>query len=569
MMMYVLLQMVAILFPIRLIPAQYNLPNPGSNWIYYDYHAVPYEGLQCIDYQNCTLNCISFLACWYTTIYGPKDATLTINCDSSKDGSGPKSEACVKMNINAQNSSQLIVNVYNNDLEFSDNDVYAPYNREININQMERDTFITCGIITNLTSNNATYKNCGHLNNIYSVYGLQTVEWTYYHNTSWSLVASTGVNASKIHCGQYGVYPNKCELAVVDINIDREYECNALSNDKICNKPVQITKYEYFDYHQPNAPFICPDDIDCILNCYGSLSCWTAVIYGPKNAELTVNCDSSRDIFHTSHEYGCNSLTIHAENCTKLSINVYNLPYEFSDSIIYAPYASETSTFILCGITTNTTLHGPITHVCGYKNHIYSINGWKSVQWSFMNNSASFGIGWYNITMHCGYEYLTSCKAEVTQLEYKCELNKCQKIPLTTEPTINPSTNPTTEEPTQYPTDNPSTNPTQYPTDNPTNYPTIDPSTNPTSNPSNYPSNYPTRYPTTYPSKYPTTYPSNYPSSNYPTNYPTNDPSTNPTSNPSNYPTPIIQQDIQQLIHPNIQQLIHPIIHPLIQQDIQ
>eukprot|EP01083_Nonionella_stella_P108726 316450_1 len=488
-----------------------STPNDGTVWSYYDYYqaSAPYI---CPDNTNCTLNCYGSNSCFWATVIGPSNAELTINCDSSKDVDYPDSQyarnqACPYMNITARNSTKLTINVYNHPDEFSNSIVYAPFNPH---SPSEVNTFITCGLVNNRTFTGPIIDVCGLYNNIYSVFGWDTISWSFAHTTGWN--TSIYSHSITMHCGPnyvtscssevdwdhykcqfnqcYGFGPTPPPTAaqgtttrsptqyptmfrtltgsvftspgfemwnwwtlICDDDVDctvncvQSYGCNRVtiigprnaqltlnclndagacsccmtvnaskstsfieagftadittlippsttSNRTTTHNPTTRTPtrspiaqsetvWSYYDYNQPIQPFICPDNINCTLNCYGSLSCWTAWIIGPANAELTINCDSSKDVDYPTAGYSlreaCSEMIIAAQTSTKLTINVFNHPLEFSNNDIYAPNNSHTfdiNTFITCGLVNNRTLAGPVMDVCGLDNHIYSVFGW-------------------------------------------------------------------------------------------------------------------------------------------------------------------------------------------------
>eukprot|EP00484_Ammonia_sp_Unknown_P022767 CAMPEP_0197030392 /NCGR_PEP_ID=MMETSP1384-20130603/9636_1 /TAXON_ID=29189 /ORGANISM="Ammonia sp." /LENGTH=242 /DNA_ID=CAMNT_0042459727 /DNA_START=368 /DNA_END=1096 /DNA_ORIENTATION=- len=152
--------------------------------------------MTCVDDIDCVVNCYQNNACYGVTIIGPRDANLTINCNSNYQQSGQWA-ACQSMNIYAENSTQLVVNVNNAYAEFWANTVYTPQPEDPSA--PTTNTWITCGIIG--ANNEDTYQqsSCTRQTNLYSVYGWQTVDWTYAGNASWTL---TDPSSNAMHCGE-------------------------------------------------------------------------------------------------------------------------------------------------------------------------------------------------------------------------------------------------------------------------------------------------------------------------------------------------------------------------------
>eukprot|EP01084_Bolivina_argentea_P018396 34257_1 len=157
----------------------------------------------CIDNIDCILNCYGYWACSGFDWIGPKNAKFIINCNANYNGTNNfGSGGCANLNVYAENSSELHINVYNNDDELQNGMIYTPLNSNIN-------TFIKCGIIGPYNANSVT-SSCGS-NNIYSKHGWQTVEWTYSGTASWSLQYGQYNN---MHCGTN--YVSSCSGSTVD-----------------------------------------------------------------------------------------------------------------------------------------------------------------------------------------------------------------------------------------------------------------------------------------------------------------------------------------------------------------
>eukprot|EP01083_Nonionella_stella_P157742 512465_1 len=234
----------------------------------------------------------------------------------------------------------------------------------------------------------------------------------------------------------------------------------------------------------------CIDDIDCILNCYATNACGSSTTIGPANAKLTINCNSHFDS-QTSTQSSCQTLTVYAQNSTELEINVYNENYEFQRNNIYTPISdlpSTVNTFITCGIIGVNNDKTTKIWSCA-ENHIYSVNGWRSVEWTYYEDTLS---SLTNImperpnTMHCGTDYLQSCSNwTVDSFYYRCtdQTSECDfnRANQTRAPVPAPTQSPTT--PSEAPTKSPSAFPSKPPTKSPSTLPTKSPSTFPTQSP--------------------------------------------------------------------------------------
>eukprot|EP01083_Nonionella_stella_P063803 165812_1 len=160
----------------------------GSEFTQYsEYNNGGATTLQCADNIPCVVNCYEYAACYYVTIVGPSDSTLTINCNANYGNyySYDKTNGCAGNKIYAQNSTQLIINVYNEVYQFYGGTIYTPTQ---SINKL--NTFITCGIISSETKKGATDDTChssGVLSqHIYSVDGFNSVQWKY-GGTHWTV----------------------------------------------------------------------------------------------------------------------------------------------------------------------------------------------------------------------------------------------------------------------------------------------------------------------------------------------------------------------------------------------
>eukprot|EP01083_Nonionella_stella_P164482 544481_1 len=195
------------------------------------------------------------------------------------------------------------------------------------------------------------------------------------------------------------------------------------------------TFYAYDNYGYSLDNLYCVDYVDCLLNCYGGLSCIDLTIFGPKDATLTINCDSR----YESWSQSCTLMTVHAEESIALYMNIFNTrqhsPWEMANSKIYTPLprngGNQVRTCIRCGIigpfNSNSSGHWP---TCAYGNSIYSQNGWSSVifsyvepaTWSLQNDDNNNNTGLYAWkTMFCGNNYEHSCVGwNVDDIYYRC-----------------------------------------------------------------------------------------------------------------------------------------------------
>eukprot|EP01083_Nonionella_stella_P312351 1116856_1 len=291
--------------------------------------------------------------------------------------------------------------------------------------------------------------------------------------------------------------------------------------------------YEYFD-----TDLICVPYQDCSLNCRAGSACDYATIYGPLNAELTINCNTESSDSHADNEQGtsCLRLTVHAENSTKLYINVWNENGELADTDIYIPTNPALpvpNTFITCGIVGYHNLNQQPTDnipsylpdVCGSADHhniVYSKNGFESVLWTYDNQSV-WALSTEN-TMRCGSNYQYSCSPLSIQADQTLNCADTQSPCYSGDETKSPTDQPTTTQPTistMQPSNQPSIPPSSTPTkatSQPTNMPSVTPTSAPTQ---------PTRYPTNQPSIPPTSAPTQA------TNSPSEQPTTQPTSSPT------------------------------------
>eukprot|EP01083_Nonionella_stella_P260675 888464_1 len=165
--------------------------------------------LDCNDFVPCTVNCWGGASCVSVSINGPKNSSLTINCDSEFGGGGTNGvSSCIQMSIYAENSTSLTINVYNEDYGFKNNFVYTPNTN----NPLVANTFITCGLIEDHNPSTPTTYSCGAQNNIYSIHGWQTVEWSYAAAASWSLDLEPSIDFNTMRCGSD--YLDSCEFDV-------------------------------------------------------------------------------------------------------------------------------------------------------------------------------------------------------------------------------------------------------------------------------------------------------------------------------------------------------------------
>eukprot|EP01083_Nonionella_stella_P297982 1011716_1 len=169
------------------------------------------DTLHCNDFMPCTVNCWGDFSCSGVTINGPINATLTIHCDSTFGGEGQEGVgSCRHMNVYADNSTTLRINVHNEDWGFFANHIYTPNTN----NPLLTNTFITCGLIEDHNPSTPKTFSCGQLNNIYGLNGWQTVEWSYAGAASWSLNQTDPSNPNIMHCGND--YVDSCSGFVVD-----------------------------------------------------------------------------------------------------------------------------------------------------------------------------------------------------------------------------------------------------------------------------------------------------------------------------------------------------------------
>ena len=67
----------------------------------------------CNDGKDCIINCFNFWACYQSTIYGPANASLTINCKSNFSPSDSNSNSCGYIEVRAETSTFLYIYVAN------------------------------------------------------------------------------------------------------------------------------------------------------------------------------------------------------------------------------------------------------------------------------------------------------------------------------------------------------------------------------------------------------------------------------------------------------------------------
>eukprot|EP01083_Nonionella_stella_P086779 241270_1 len=164
----------------------------GKEFTYDDFSYTATNEVTCPSDQDCVVNCFGRWACGGSPIYGPSNAALTVNCngdayDDHIDGGG----ACSSLEIHAEDSTELRINVFNEIDSLYDTSIYTPTNAAI------PNTFIKCGIVgpNNLnqqpsyTGRTSTAPNtvCGARNTIYSKDGFESVIWTYGDTSVWAL----------------------------------------------------------------------------------------------------------------------------------------------------------------------------------------------------------------------------------------------------------------------------------------------------------------------------------------------------------------------------------------------
>eukprot|EP01083_Nonionella_stella_P230146 813884_1 len=200
--------------------------------------------LNCNDLTACTVNCWGGGSCHGVTISGPINASLTINCDSQFGGGGANGVGtCQQMNVYAGNSTTLTINVYNEDYGFFSNLIYTPNSNNAS---SIANTFITCGLIEDIHPSTPTAYSCGQQNEIYSLNGWQTVEWSYAGTASWSLNHTDPSFPNNMHCGKD--YLELCSGFVVD---GFYYRCNEAS---VC------------DYDRSSEPQYHPRDLSSVYS---------------------------------------------------------------------------------------------------------------------------------------------------------------------------------------------------------------------------------------------------------------------------------------------------------------
>eukprot|EP01084_Bolivina_argentea_P256415 431704_1 len=179
--------------------------------------------------------------------------------------------------------------------------------------------------------------------------------------------------------------------------------------------------YDYYYFWGENT-LNCNNNVDCIVNCYGNNACDSTTINGPDGAVLTINCDSLFQKHDEEEGKACSNMIIKADNSTKLYINIHNVDFEFISNKIYVPAHnnnSENNTFITCGVVGVNNNHQLAHYSCTQNNTIYSVNGWKSIQWVFTSN-ISLSVSNTNI-MYCNQNYSDSCSVfDVDGLYYHC-----------------------------------------------------------------------------------------------------------------------------------------------------
>lgn len=106
-----------------------------------------YENITCDYERDCTVNCFIRWACNRATVYGPKGAALTVNCNSKQKQHSELVDAksCARMVIHAENSISLHINVANSydDVEIIKTQIYTP-----TVNTINTYNIITCGIFS-------------------------------------------------------------------------------------------------------------------------------------------------------------------------------------------------------------------------------------------------------------------------------------------------------------------------------------------------------------------------------------------------------------------------------------
>eukprot|EP01084_Bolivina_argentea_P234014 394012_1 len=207
---------------------------------------------------HCTVNCYAQQACGDTKIHGPNNATLTINCNSeglsSLPGYAEKGTACQSIDVFAENSTQLYINVYNEILSLSNAWIYLPTNNKTN------NTIITCGIIGPYTSqseepSNTAFTICGYKNRIFSRHGFRSLIWTYYGTNEWALkLDADKYPPNRMYCG------DDYTLWCYDFKVrNRMYSC--LDKSSPCYSSLYVAQTDY----PTEIPTIQPTQIPTMI----------------------------------------------------------------------------------------------------------------------------------------------------------------------------------------------------------------------------------------------------------------------------------------------------------------
>eukprot|EP01084_Bolivina_argentea_P298574 514559_1 len=169
----------------------------GKNFEYTAYYGIQNDIVQCNGGSNCVVNCYGRYSCASSLIRGPKNKVLTVNCDSWYYAPSSAGGSCYGLTIIANESSSLVINVYQGTNEFVSADVFAP--TKFGSGTFGYSARITCGIPG--ANPPATYQtNCGVSCRVWAVEGWNDVEWTYYWENRGALVA--GHASQEMRCGQ-------------------------------------------------------------------------------------------------------------------------------------------------------------------------------------------------------------------------------------------------------------------------------------------------------------------------------------------------------------------------------
>eukprot|EP01084_Bolivina_argentea_P052603 96621_1 len=198
-------------------------------WVYY--FDQDDTAIQCEDYIDCRINCYGSQSCDFASIIGPKYADLYIVCNSNYDKTDYVNTACNSMNIYAEQSNNLYIDVYTNKnyqyqsiyqtyKEFFESTTYTPQNGE---------TVIKCGMDEDDGSNN-TILYCGREHTFYSNNGFESVQWIYSNQSSWQYLNDHPDCISTMYCGNN--WEHHCSGWIIDGHQNRKYyKCKNTSSE--------------------------------------------------------------------------------------------------------------------------------------------------------------------------------------------------------------------------------------------------------------------------------------------------------------------------------------------------